>query len=190
MSILGGRSWSRVNGSPPWDRATIAGPEIRVRTARAGEAIRTLDGVDRPLDPATLVIADRDRPVAIAGIMGGLTTAVSDATTDVFFEAAFWPPDFMAGRARNYGMHTDASLRFERGVDFEGQARAVERATELLLQIAGGEAGPLVHQVAVHLVVEDHVLHRHPQRQGDGPLAPRPHRPGPGHRRGQHRPRR
>ena len=76
--------------------------------------------------------------------MGGLSTAVSEATTDVFFEAAFWPPDFMAGRARNYGMHTDASLRFERGVDPDGQGRAVERATELLLEIAGGDAGPLV----------------------------------------------
>jgi phenylalanyl-tRNA synthetase beta chain len=62
----------------------------------------------------------------------------------VFFEGAFWPQDFMAGRARNYGMHTDASLRFERGVDPEGQGRAVERATELLLEIAGGDAGPLV----------------------------------------------
>jgi phenylalanyl-tRNA synthetase beta chain len=76
--------------------------------------------------------------------MGGLSTAVTDRTTDVFLEGAFWPPGFMAGRARAYGMHTDASLRFERGVDPEGQGRAVERATELLIEIAGGEAGPLV----------------------------------------------
>ena len=80
----------------------------------------------------------------MAGIMGGLSTAVTDQTTDVFFEAAFWPPEVMAGRARSYGMHTDASLRFERGVDPAGQGRAVERATELLLAIAGGDAGPLV----------------------------------------------
>ena len=91
--------------------------------------------------------------------MGGLSTAVSDETTDVFFEAAFWPQAFMAGRARSYGMHTDASLRFERGVDFNGQARAVERATQLLLEIAGGEAGPLVHQVA-----ESHLPKREPIR--------------------------
>jgi phenylalanyl-tRNA synthetase beta chain len=83
--------------------------------------------------------------------MGGLSTAVSDKTTDVFFEAAFWPPEFMLGRARQYALHTDASLRFERGVDPAGQARAVERATALLLDIAGGEAGPL----------SDHVVEKH-----------------------------
>jgi phenylalanyl-tRNA synthetase beta chain len=79
--------------------------------------------------------------------MGGLTTAVTDKTTEVFFEAAFWPQDFMAGRARAYGMHTDASMRFERGVDPAGQGRAIERATQLLLEIAGGEAGPLTDVV-------------------------------------------
>jgi phenylalanyl-tRNA synthetase beta chain len=80
--------------------------------------------------------------------MGGLSTAVGDSTNDVFLEAAFWPPEFIAGRARSYGMHTDASLRFERGVDPQGQARAVERATELLLQICGGKAGPLELKIA------------------------------------------
>jgi phenylalanyl-tRNA synthetase beta chain len=84
--------------------------------------------------------------------MGGLSTAVSDETKDVFFEAAFWPPAFMAGIARQYALHTDASLRFERGVDPAGQARAIERATELLIEIAGGEAGPLSdHVVAKHV---------------------------------------
>ena len=76
-----------------------------------------------------------------------MSTAVSDTTTDVFFEAAFWPPAFLAGRARQYQLHTDASLRFERGVDPAGQARAIERATELLLEIAGGVAGPLSDHV-------------------------------------------
>ena len=80
--------------------------------------------------------------------MGGLSTAVSEQTVDVFFEAAFWPQEFMAGRARSYGLHTDASLRFERGVDPHGQVRAVERATALLLGASGGDAGPLVHDVA------------------------------------------
>jgi phenylalanyl-tRNA synthetase beta chain len=79
----------------------------------------------------------------MAGIMGGLGTAVQTATTDIFFEAAFWPPEVMAGRARSYAMHTDASLRFERGVDPAGQARAINRACELLLQISGGDVGPL-----------------------------------------------
>ena len=80
--------------------------------------------------------------------MGGLSTAVTSETRDVFFEAAFFPPAAMAGIARQYGMHTDASMRFERGVDFGNQARAIEHATRLLLDIAGGEAGPLVdHRV-------------------------------------------
>ena len=93
--------------------------------------------------------------------MGGLSTAVSDETTDVFFEAAFWPQEFMAGRARNYGMHTDASLRFERGVDPEGQGRAIERATELLLEISGGEPGPLVVESAEeHLPVRETITLR------------------------------
>ena len=95
------------------------------------------------LNDDTLIITDDSGPIGMAGIMGGLSTAVTDKTTDVFFEAAFWPQDFMAGRARAYGMHTDASMRFERGVDPAGQGRAIERATHLLLEIAGGEAGPL-----------------------------------------------
>ena len=87
-------------------------------------------------------IADDSGPVALAGIMGGADTAVSADTTDVFLESAFFSPSVMAGRARRFGLHTDASLRFERGVDFTGQVRALERATELLLQITGGAAGP------------------------------------------------
>ncbi len=126
-----------------YDAALLQGP-IRPRLAKPGEAVRLLDENEVELNSDTLIITDDSGPIGIAGIMGGLSTAVSDATTDVFFEAAFWPQDFMAGRARNYGMHTDASLRFERGVDPDGQARAVERATGLLLAIAGGDAGPLV----------------------------------------------
>ena len=138
-----------------YDAALLQGP-IRPRLASKGEKVTLLDEREVELSPDTLVITDDSGPIGIAGIMGGLSTAVSDSTTDVFFEGAFWPPDFMAGRARSYGMHTDASLRFERGVDPEGQGRAVERATELLLSIAGGNAGPLVVDSA-----EDHVPERH-----------------------------
>jgi phenylalanyl-tRNA synthetase beta chain len=126
-----------------YDAALLRGP-IRPRLAKTGEKVTLLDEKEVELRDDTLIITDDSGPIGIAGIMGGLSTAVSDGTTDVFFEGAFWPPDFMAGRARNYGMHTDASLRFERGVDPEGQGRAVDRATQLLLDIAGGEAGPLV----------------------------------------------
>ena len=126
-----------------YDAALLSGP-IRPRLAKPGEKVTLLDEKEVELNGDTLIITDDSGPIGIAGIMGGLSTAVSDKTTDVFFEGAFWPQDFMAGRARNYGMHTDASLRFERGVDPEGQGRAVERATELLIEIAGGDAGPLV----------------------------------------------
>lgn len=116
---------------------------IRPRFAVAGEKVTLLDEREIELKPDTLVISDDSGPIGLAGIMGGLSTAVTENTSDVFFEAAFWPPAVVAGRARAYGLHTDASLRFERGVDPEGQAAAVQRATSLLLQIAGGEAGPL-----------------------------------------------
>ncbi len=124
--------------------ASLLNGSVRPRLASAGEKVTLLDEKEVELRDDTLIITDDSGPIGIAGIMGGLSTAVTDKTTDVFFEAAFWPQDFMAGRARGYGMHTDASLRFERGVDPEGQGRAVERATELLLGIAGGQAGPLV----------------------------------------------
>ena len=126
-----------------YDLALVNGA-IRPRLARKGEKVTLLDEKEVELNEDTIVITDDTGPIGMAGIMGGLSTAVSAATADVFFEAAFWPQEFIAGRARSYGMHTDASLRFERGVDPRGQARAVERATELLLEIAGGDAGPLV----------------------------------------------
>jgi phenylalanyl-tRNA synthetase beta chain len=134
-----------------YDLAKLQGT-IRPRFAKAGERVTLLDERDLALNPDTVIITDDSGPIGLAGIMGGLSTAVSDDTTDVFFEAAFWPQDIMAGRARSYGMHTDASLRFERGVDPELPPRAIERATELLLAIAGGKAGPADdHLVAEHL---------------------------------------
>ena len=117
---------------------------IKVRFANTGEALTLLDGRALELGPEVLVIADGRGAVGLAGIMGGQSTAVSDATTDVFLEAAFFAPNAVAGRARGYGMHTDASMRFERGVDPSAQQRGIERATELLLSICGGgQAGPL-----------------------------------------------
>ena len=130
-----------------YDCARLQGP-IRPRLAQSGEKVTLLDEKIVELNADTMIITDDSGPIGIAGMMGGLSTAVSDDTKDVFFEAAFWPPEFMAGRARAYGMHTDASMRFERGVDPEGQARAIERATELLLEIAGGDAGPLVDETS------------------------------------------
>ena len=129
-----------------YDLATLSGP-IRPRFARKGEKVTLLDEREVDLQEGTVIITDDSGPIGMAGIMGGLSTAVQASTTDVFFEAAFWPQQVMAGRARSYAMHTDASLRFERGVDPDGQARAINRACELLLQIAGGDAGPLTDEI-------------------------------------------
>jgi len=125
---------------------------IVVRTATEGESLELLDGQTVELKADTLVITDGSGPVAMAGIMGGQPTAVSDSTTDIFLEAAFFTPDLLAGKARSYGLHTDSSHRFERGVDFKLQIEAIERASQLVLDIVGGEAGPINEVVsAAHL---------------------------------------
>ncbi|MHB8814458.1 MAG: phenylalanine--tRNA ligase subunit beta [Steroidobacteraceae bacterium] len=125
-----------------YDLAKLHG-EIHARFARAGETITLLDGRTVEVKPDVLLIADSAGPVGIGGIMGGQRTAVSAETTEVFFEAAYFAPDAVIGRAVRWGLTTDASQRFERGVDPSQQERAVERATELLLAVAGGQAGPL-----------------------------------------------
>lgn len=117
---------------------------IDARYARDGETLQMLDGKVVELDSDVLVIADDRGPVALAGIMGGAATAVDEQTRHVFLESAFFSPSAVSGRARRFGMHTDAALRFERGVDPAHQERAVERATALLLEIAGGRSGPIL----------------------------------------------
>lgn len=117
---------------------------IDVRYARADERLELLDGREVTLGPDVLVIADAEAAVGIAGVMGGEKSGIAEDTCDVFLEVAFFRPEAVIGRARRFGMHTDASQRFERGVDPRGQERAMERATALLLEIAGGQAGPAV----------------------------------------------
>ena len=120
---------------------------IEVRWGREGETLRLLDERNVDVDRETLVIADARGPVALAGIMGGLDTAVSNATSEVFLESACFLPHAMAGRARRYAAHTDSSHRFERGVDPELAPVAIERATALIQSICGGEAGPVTDRV-------------------------------------------
>ena len=115
---------------------------IVVRQAGHEEQLTLLDGKSIKLTDDILVIADRQNVLGMAGVMGGLDTAISDSTTDVLLEVAFFEPDAIAGRGRRFGLVTDASQRFERGVDFNLQERAMELATELVLQCAGGAAGP------------------------------------------------
>ncbi len=107
-----------------------------------------LDGQDVELRPDTLVIADHQRALAIAGVMGGEHSGVSERTRDLFLESAFFEPISVAGKARSYGLHTDASHRYERGVDWQLARTAMERATALLLDIVGGSAGPVVEAVS------------------------------------------
>lgn len=121
---------------------------IEVRYANSGETLVLLDGQEVTLDDATLVIADKQRPLAMAGIMGGKASGVEEKTTDIFLESAFFSPQALAGCARRYGLHTDSSHRFERGVDPELQRHAIDRATQLLLQITGGEPGPIIDVTA------------------------------------------
>jgi phenylalanyl-tRNA synthetase beta chain len=137
---------------------------IRVRHAQADEPFELLDGRAVTLSPDMLVIADATGPVGLAGIMGGARTAVQTSTVDVLFEVAWFAPEAIAGRGRRLGLTTDASQRYERGVDPAFQVRAVERATQLLLEIAGGRAGPVqVNEHAEFLPVRAEVLLRETQ---------------------------
>ena len=120
---------------------------IKVRMASPGECLTLLDGKLIELSDDSLVIADQEHPLALAGIMGGEASSVVDDTQSILLESAFFAPEIVAGKARRFGMHTESSHRFERGVDPDLQVRAMERATELLVAIAGGRAGPVVEGV-------------------------------------------
>lgn len=120
---------------------------IQVRRARTGESLTLLDEQTVHLDERTLIIADQQKPLAIAGVMGGLDSAVTGNTQTLFLESAFFSPHILAGCARRYGLQTDAAHRFERGADSGIQRQAIERVTALLIEMVGGEAGPIVEVV-------------------------------------------
>ncbi len=134
-----------------FDLARLDG-EIHVRSARAGEQLTLLDGSEVETQAGTLLIADTAKPLAIAGIMGGESSAVTDKTTDILLESAFFTPTAIIGKARRYGLHTDSSHRFERGVDSRLQMLALERASALLMAITGGQFGP-----ATEAISEQHI---------------------------------
>ncbi|MCZ6912917.1 MAG: phenylalanine--tRNA ligase subunit beta [Proteobacteria bacterium] len=134
---------------------------IRVRYAKKNEKLTLLDGREISLDTDVVLVADHKRPLAIAGIMGGENSGVTEQTRNVLFEAAYWSPMALAGRARRFGLHTDASLRFERGVDPWLQQKAIHRATALLIDIAGGEPGPLSTECSSkHMPARDPIMLR------------------------------
>ncbi len=121
---------------------------IRVRMAEEGEKLVLLDGQEVSLRADTLVIADHQRALAVAGVMGGEHSGVASGTRDLFLESAFFDTIAVAGKARSYGLHTDSSHRYERGVDWQLAREAMERATGLLLEIVGGEPGPIIEVVS------------------------------------------
>lgn len=130
-----------------FDNGKLSGA-IHVRYPKAGETIELLNGQFITPDADTLLIADEVRPLALAGVMGGEDSGVTLASTEIFLESAFFAPAAISGRARRYGFSSDASHRFERGVDFALAVQAMERATALILEICGGAAGPVVEAVA------------------------------------------
>ncbi len=126
--------------------------EVHVRWGRENEALELLDGQQITLNENVLVIADKTNPLAMAGVMGGIESAVQDTTQDVFLESAYFNPIIIAGVARSYGLFSDSSQRYERGVDPYLQTKAIERATELVLSICGGLPGPVIEaQSASHI---------------------------------------
>ncbi|MFO7305362.1 MAG: phenylalanine--tRNA ligase subunit beta [Gammaproteobacteria bacterium] len=146
-----------------YDLSSLRGAVV-VRHARAGETLTLLDGRTVELTPDVLVIADEHTVLGMAGVMGGENSGIRATTTDVFLEVAYFDPDSIAGRGRRYGLITDASQRFERGVDPELQERASERATQLLIECAGGQPGPL-HVVRHEVPVRDPIRLRHKRVQ-------------------------
>ncbi len=122
-----------------FDLDLLEGGTLIVRRAREGEMLKTLDGVDRKLTPEDLVIADAKKPVALAGVMGGFDTMITERTKNVLIESAWFHPAAIRSTAKRHGMHTDASHRFERGADWGVTPLACDRVTQLILESAGGE---------------------------------------------------
>lgn len=134
--------WDTGQPLHAFDFDRLAGGLLIVRKARKGEKLVTLDGVERALEPSDVVVADADRAVSLAGIMGGLDTAVTEKTTTVLLEAAWWDPATIRRTARRLGMHTDASHRFERSADIDAIPGALNLAARLLVAGAGGTVAP------------------------------------------------
>jgi phenylalanyl-tRNA synthetase beta chain len=149
-----------------FDRDEIEGG-IVVRMAEANEKLVLLDGQEVALTSDTLIIADHAKPIAIAGVMGGEHSGVSPKTRDLVLEAAYFDPITLAGKARQYSLHTDASHRFERGVDYKLARDAMERATALLMDIVGGEPGEIVEVVSKNDLPDERTVDLREQRVAD-----------------------
>ncbi len=152
-----------------FDLAKLAGSRIVVRPTRAGESLVTLDGVERKLEAGTTVICDAERPVALAGVMGGRDSEVTDATTDILLEVALFDPKFVRRVRRAVNLSTDASYRFERGIDSDMLDETARGAATLILQLAGGTCESLLMVDPSRKMVGKYVLH---ERRPDVALRP------------------
>src|SRR5579862_3793005 len=152
--------WEMGHPTHVFDLDLLAGGKILVRRAFTGETLKTLDGVERKLTPEDLVIADAEKPVALAGVMGGFDTMITDKTRNILIEAAWFEPATVRRSSRRHGLHTDASHRFERGADFEATTKACDRVARLILESAGGKlAGRTIDVVARQVDLAPVALH-------------------------------
>ena len=141
--------WEIGKPTHVFDLDLLEGGRIIVRHARPAETLKTLDGVERKLTTEDLVVADGNKPVGLAGVMGGFDTMITDQTKNILIESAWWDPIMVRKMARRHGLHTDASHRFERGADFDSTVLSVNRVAELILTSGGGElAGEIVDVIA------------------------------------------
>jgi phenylalanyl-tRNA synthetase beta chain len=141
--------WGIGKPTHVYDQDLLEGGRLIVRKARDGEKLKTLDGIERTLASEDLVVADAKRPVGLAGVMGGFDTMITEKTTNIVIESAWWDPSTVRKMSRRHGLHTDASHRFERGADFESTVVSCDLVAEMILQSGGGELqGGLVDVVA------------------------------------------
>jgi phenylalanyl-tRNA synthetase beta chain len=152
--------WEMGHPTHVFDLDLLAGGKILVRRAVSGETLKTLDGVERKLTPEDLVIADAEKPVALAGVMGGFDTMITEKTKNILIESAWFDPATIRKSSRRHGLHTDASHRFERGADFEATTTACDRVAALILESAGGKlAGGAIDAVARQIDLAPVALH-------------------------------
>src|SRR5882672_4310525 len=131
--------WEIGKPTHVFDMDLLEGGKIIVRKARNGERLKTLDGIERKLTSEDLVVADAEKPVGLAGVMGGYDTMITEKTRNILIESAWWDPVTIRKASRRHALHTDASHRFERGADFESTVLSCDRVAELILQSGGGE---------------------------------------------------
>jgi phenylalanyl-tRNA synthetase beta chain len=151
--------WEMGKPTHVFDLDLLEGGKIVVRRARDGEVLKTLDGVERKLTSEDLVVADAEKPVGLAGTMGGFDTMITEKTRNTLIESAWWDPVTVRKMSRRHGLHTDASHRFERGADYESTVLSCDRVAELILHSAGGELGGLVDVIARKLDLAPIALH-------------------------------